>query len=77
MSKQPVSHTLPAPGQRIGSVSGPGQFPANNAGIVICHVEDRWGTHAVVLMDAGRVDTCHSLKDGPGIGWHLVNNKTT
>lgn len=75
MNKQTVSLNLPAPGQRIGSVCGPGEFPARNAGTVICHIEDRWGIHALVMMDSGRVDTCHGLKDGPGIGWHAVKPK--
>lgn len=65
-------HTLPEPGARIGAVDGPGQHPRDRAGIVLCHVTDRWGTHAVVLMDAGNTERCHSLNDGPGIGWHLL-----
>lgn len=68
---------LPAPGCRIGSVCGPGEYARDNAGTVICHIEDRWGQHAVVMMDSGRVDTCHGLKDGHGIGWHPVTVKTT
>lgn len=76
MSKPMLFQNLPIPGQRIGSVCGPGEFPADNAGTVICQIEDRWGTHALVMMDSGRVDTCHGLKDGPGIGWHPVTPKT-
>lgn len=62
---------LPAPGARVGSVDGPGRFPKDNAGTVLCHVSDRWGTHALVLMDAGATNTVHGLTD-VGIGWHLI-----
>jgi hypothetical protein len=72
MSKNVVVQNIPTPGQRVGSVCGPGEFAADNSGIVICQITDRWGTHAIVLMDSGRIDTCHGLKDGPGIGWHPV-----
>ena len=63
---------LPAPGARVGTICGPGQFARDNAGTVLCHVTDRWGTHALVLMDSGRTQTCHGLNGGPGIGWHLL-----
>lgn len=64
---------LPEPGQRIGVVDGPGQWPEERAGIVLCQITDRWGTHAVVLMDDGKTKDCHGLMRGPGIGWHLVH----
>lgn len=63
---------LPAPGQRVGVIDGPCQRPEDRAGIVLCHVSDRWGTHALVLMDAGETKTCHSLRTSPGIGWHII-----
>jgi len=63
---------LPAPGARVGTICGPGQFARDNAGTVLCHVSDRWGTHAVVLMDTGKTNTCNGLNSGPGIGWHLL-----
>jgi len=63
---------LPFPGQRVGSVCGPGEFPEDDAGVVLCRSADRWRTHALVLMDDGRTDTCHGLNTGPGIGWHVV-----
>lgn len=63
---------LPASGARVGTICGPGEFARDNAGTVLCHVTDRWGTHAVVLMDTGKTNTCHGLNNGPGIGWHLV-----
>ena len=64
--------TLPEPGARVGIVDGPGQWPEWNGGVVLCQVADRWGTHALVLMDSGETETCHSLNTGPGIGWHLI-----
>jgi hypothetical protein len=64
--------TLPAAGQRIGVVCGPGEFPHDHAGTVLCIVEDRWGSHALVLMDEGHTQTCHGMNSGPGIGWHAL-----
>lgn len=62
---------LPAPGARVGIVCGPGEFPQDCAGTTLCHVTDRWGTHALVLMDAGDTRTVHGLTD-VGIGAHLI-----
>jgi hypothetical protein len=64
--------TLPPVGQRIGRVTGPGEFPRDDAGIVLAHVSDRWGSYAIVLMDDGTTQRCHSLNTGPGIGWHAL-----
>ncbi len=66
---------LPAVGSRVGCECGPGQFAADHAGTVTEHVTDRFGTHAVILMDDGTTDTCYSLKTGPGIGWHQLPTK--
>lgn len=66
-----TSNTLPRPGQRVGTVSGPGEFPSDNAGTVLTQITDRWGTHALVMMDSGKVETCHGLTQR-GIGWHLL-----
>jgi hypothetical protein len=63
--------TLPEAGQRIGTVCGPCENPKDNAGTVLCQVTDRWGTHAVVMMDSGKTQTCHGLTQR-GIGWHLI-----
>lgn len=68
-----ANQIIPAAGQRIGSVCGPGQYPKDNAGIVITQITDRWGTHAMVLMDTGAIEYCNGLKQGPGIGWHAIN----
>lgn len=63
--------TLPAAGTRVGTVDGPCVNPKHNAGTVLCQVTDRWGTHAVVLMDSGKTQTCHGLTER-GIGWHAL-----
>jgi hypothetical protein len=63
---------VPTAGQRVGVVDGPGQSPCGNAGTVLCQVQDRWGTHAVVLMDTGKTSICNGLNTGPGIGWHTL-----
>lgn len=67
---------LPAPGARVGSVDGPGRFPQDDAGTVLCHVTDRWGTHAVVLFDAGDTRKVHGLTS-VGIGTHLISGQAT
>jgi hypothetical protein len=64
--------TLPAAGTRVGTVCGPCERANDNAGTVLCEVTDRWGTHVLVLMDSGKVETCHGLNRGPGIGWHAL-----
>lgn len=63
---------LPQAGQRIGRICGPGEFASDDAGIVLCQVDDRWGSHVVVLMDNGTTETCHGMNRGPGIGWHYL-----
>lgn len=63
---------LPEPGARVGVVCGPGEFPRDCQGIVLCHVADQFHGWAVVLMDSGEVRHCHGLNRGPGIGWHLI-----
>lgn len=52
---------LPAAGSRIGVVCGPGEFPQDTKGTVLCHVTDRWGTHALALMDDGTMKKVHGL----------------
>lgn len=63
--------TLPAAGQRVGRVCGPGEFPSDDAGVVLAQITDRWGTHSLVLMDSGKTETCHGLT-GRGIGWYVL-----
>ena len=63
---------MPRPGDRIGSVCGPGEFPQDNSGIVIAVCQNQWGPYALVLMNNGEMSYCHGLNSGPGIGWHLV-----
>lgn len=72
-----VRPELPEPGARVGTVCGPGEFPRDTAGIVLCHVTDTWGTHAVVMMDSGKTERCHGMNRGPGIGWHYVEARAT
>lgn len=62
---------LPAAGSRVGIVCGPGEFPKDNAGTVLCQVTDRWGSHAVVLMDTGAINYCHGLTK-VGIGTYQL-----
>lgn len=62
---------LPAPASRVGIVCGPGEYPKDNAGTVICHVSDRWGTHALVMLDSGKLHQCHGLTER-GIGTHQM-----
>lgn len=63
---------LPTAGQRIGAVYGPGEHPQDNAGTVMSLYSDRWGTHALVMMDDGKIKRCEQLNRGPGIGWHAL-----
>lgn len=65
-----IPKLMPAPGDRIGAVCGPGEFASDNAGIVICLMDN--GSDAIVLMDSGLIEHCSSLNRGPGIGWHMV-----
>lgn len=62
---------LPAAGTRVGIVCGPGEYPKDNAGTVLCQVTDRWGTHAVVMMDTGKINHCHGLTK-VGIGTYQL-----
>jgi hypothetical protein len=66
---------LPEIGQRIGAVSGPGQFPEDNAGIVLSLVPSKFGDSVLVLMDDGTTEYCSGLRDEPGIGWHAIKEK--
>ena len=62
---------LPPAASRVGISCGPGEFPKDHAGTVLCHVTDRWGTHAVVLMDNGKMHCCHGLVE-VGIGTYQL-----
>ncbi len=66
--------TPPAVGTRVGVVCGPGEFAADNQGIVIAVIENRWGAYAAVLMDNGTMRDCHQVRDQPGIGWHYIKD---
>ena len=64
---------LPAPGARIGTVDGPCQNPKDRAGTVLFHQTDRWGTHAVALMDDGQIRICGPITT-VGIGCYLLSS---
>ncbi len=63
---------LPIAGSRVGVVCGPGELPRDHQGIVLSQITDRWGTHALVLMDDGTSRTCEGLTE-VGIGWYQLN----
>lgn len=67
-----LERLMPTPGERVGVVCGPGEFPADRAGTVLTVYKDRWGQHAVVRMDTGETMTFEGLNRGPGIGWHRI-----
>jgi hypothetical protein len=75
-SKYITALDIPTIGERVGAVSGPGEWPKDNAGVVTEVVESRWGRHAVVQMDDGRTDTCHGLTT-VGIGWYRLDPAET
>lgn len=61
-------------GLRVGAVSGPGQLPEQNPGVVTRHVPTRWGGHWEVLMDSGAIDSVAcSVTNEMGIGWYAID----
>lgn len=62
---------LPASGSRVGVVCGPCQAPKDDAGTVLCHASNTWGSFAVVLMDSGKIERCNGLTE-IGIGWYSL-----
>ena len=66
-----TANQLPEAGTRVGTVCGPCEQAKDNAGTVLCQVSDRWGTHAVVMMDNGKIQNCHGLTN-VGIGWYAL-----
>jgi hypothetical protein len=64
-------------GLRVGAVSGPGEFPEHRAGIVIEKVLNRWGTHWIVQMDRGTIESISCpVTNEMGIGWYAVGEGT-
>jgi hypothetical protein len=59
--------SLPDPGQRVHIAQYGFQ---HQDGMTLATYRDRWGDHALVLMDDGEIKTCEGLMSGPGIGWH-------
>lgn len=63
-------------GDRVGTVTGPGERPEDNAGKVTQKVEDRWGYHLIVVFDQDsrygeHADSCHGFTK-VGIGWYML-----
>ena len=68
-----MSKQLPKPGDRVGVVCGPGEFPKDNAGIVLTVYDSKWyRNNAVVLMDDGSVREIVGGYTKVGIGWYLI-----
>lgn len=65
-----TANTLPAPGERV-HIAQQGMHYFN--GTTLCHVTDRWGTHALVLLDCGAVKRCNGLTKR-GLGWYKGAN---
>lgn len=65
----------PVPGDRVGFVCGPGEYAADNAGIVLAVYANRWSqNNAVILMDDGSVQESSSQLTSVGIGMRLVQS---
>jgi len=62
---------LPAVGDRVGTVCGPGDDPERRAGTITSLESSRFGRWAVVAMDDGTLETCHDLTT-VGIGWYRL-----
>lgn len=64
---------IPQPGDRVGFVFGPGEFPADCAGVVLAHsAPDRWGSRfAVVHMDDGSTRYVHGTTTR-GVGCYVL-----
>lgn len=71
MSSDLHTKNLPLPGQRVGRVCGPGEFPRDDAGVVLAIVDSKWGSYALVLLDSGKTETLHSTTT-VGIGWYVL-----
>lgn len=68
-----MSKQLPKPGDRVGCVCGPGEFPQDDAGIVIAIYDDAWySNQAVILMDNGTITYMVGAYATVGIGWYLI-----
>lgn len=64
---------LPQPGDRVGSVCGPCEFPKDNAGTVITTYGNQFYNNiALVLLDKGGTATIVGEYTKVGIGWYLI-----
>lgn len=61
-------------GLRVGAVSGPGQLPEQNPGVVTRHVPTKWGGHWDVRMDSAAIEfiACSGRND-MGIGRYAID----
>lgn len=61
-------------GNRVHSVTGPGDFPteglSSRSGNIVSREENKWGKYLVVEFDDGTTDTIHGFTT-TGIGWYL------
>jgi hypothetical protein len=68
-----MSKQYPKPGDRVGCVCGPSEFPRDDQGIVIATYDSPWYSDvAVVLMDSGRIMEIVGAYTKVGIGWYLL-----
>lgn len=68
-----MNKQLPKPGDRVGVVCGPSDFPRDNAGIVIAVYDSKWYSNiGVVLMDDGSTKEIVGGYTKVGIGWYLI-----
>lgn len=76
MKQNPI---LPKPGDVVGFVCGPGEFPRKGmcaTGIVLCITSDQWYSHiATVLMDDGSVQNIIGAYTERGIGSYLIKRQ--
>ena len=70
---------LPKPGDVIGFVCGPGDFPRRGmcaTGVVLCITSSTWYEHvAQILMDSGSVENTVGAYTERGIGCHLIKRQ--
>ena len=63
-------------GQRVCTITGPGQFPmpgfCEAEGTIVKKVEDEYGKYFLVFLDDGNEETMHDIT-AVGIGFYLMN----
>lgn len=58
-------------GDVVGLVTGPGTFPKDNWGMVVCKVENIWGSHVEAEFESGERHSIHNFTD-KGIGFYRL-----